>query len=71
MTAEHVRPVSDTEMRSTIGSVLSITLPDSANGQTIAKAGWNYFLLHGDGSGGIHNPTFTLNVLNASINALK
>ncbi len=63
-TYEHVRLASDT----TVGSG---TLLDSAAGQTIAKAGWNYFLLHGDGSEGVHNPSFTLDILNASIAALK
>jgi len=37
----------------------------------LVKAGWNYFLLEGDGSGGIHNPSFVQAVLNATINALK
>ena len=40
-------------------------------GQVIAKAGWNYFLLHGDGSEGVHNPSFTLTVINASLSALE
>ena len=49
----------------------ALCLPNqAANGQIIAKAGWNY-LLEGDGSGGIHNPTFTRDVINASIAALK
>jgi hypothetical protein len=38
---------------------------------TLVKVGWNYFLIHGDGSGGIHNPTFTFNVIKASIAAMK
>jgi len=37
----------------------------------LVKAGWNYFLIEGDGSEGIHNPSFTLEVLKATINALK
>ncbi|OGO19226.1 MAG: hypothetical protein A2144_08795, partial [Chloroflexi bacterium RBG_16_50_9] len=37
----------------------------------LIQAGWNYFLIHGDGSEGVHNPTFTNNVLDASIAALK
>ncbi|MEE8372737.1 MAG: carboxypeptidase regulatory-like domain-containing protein [Dehalococcoidia bacterium] len=61
---EHVRLASDTTVKD--GTLLS-----SDRGQTIAKAGWNYFLLHGDGSEGVHNPDFTLNVLNASIDALR
>ena len=42
-----------------------------APGDVLVKAGWNYNLLHSDGSGGIHNPAFTLNVANATIAALK
>jgi ribosomal protein L31 len=63
-TYEGVRLASDT-------AVNGGTLLDSAAGQLIAKAGWNYFLLHGDGSEGIHNPSFTLNVINASLDALQ
>ena len=37
----------------------------------LVKAGWNYFLLHGDGSEGIHNPSFSLDVIRASAAALK
>lgn len=37
----------------------------------LVRVGWNYFLLHGDGSEGVHNPSFTLNVLRASADALK
>jgi hypothetical protein len=36
----------------------------------LVKAGWNYFLIHGDGSGGIHNPSFTMDVIRATIAAL-
>lgn len=36
----------------------------------LVKVGWNYFLIHGDASGGIHNPAFTNEVLEASITAL-
>ena len=41
-----------------------------AEDDPLAKAGWNYFLLHGDGSHGIHNPSFTMDVIWASIDAL-
>ena len=37
----------------------------------LVKVGWNYFLIHGDGSEGIHNPAFVNAVLDASIAALK
>jgi len=36
----------------------------------LVKAGWNYFLIHGDGSGGVHNPSFIMDVIKASIAAL-
>jgi len=37
----------------------------------LVKAGWNFFLIEGDGSEGVHNPSFVFDVLNASIDALK
>ncbi|MBI4284268.1 MAG: carboxypeptidase regulatory-like domain-containing protein [Chloroflexi bacterium] len=37
----------------------------------LVKAGWNYFLIHGDSSKGIHNPAFVNAVLDASIAVLK
>lgn len=37
----------------------------------LVKAGWNYFLIHGDGSEGIHNPSFTLEVIVAAKEALE
>ena len=61
---EHVRLARDTE-------VAGGTLIDSDAGQFIAKAGWNYFLIEGDGSQGVHNPSFTLQVVRASVDALK
>jgi outer membrane protein assembly factor BamB len=33
----------------------------------LVRAGWNYFLIEGDQSKGIHNPTFVRNVLNATL----
>ncbi len=33
----------------------------------IVKAGWNYFLIEGDSSKGIHNPSFVTGVLNNTI----
>jgi len=38
---------------------------------SLAKAGWNFFLVEGDGSDGVHNPSFVLDVISASIDALK
>lgn len=33
----------------------------------LVKAGWNYILVHSDGSEGVHNPTFVFDVLEMSI----
>ena len=38
--------------------------------QELIKSGWNYGLIHNDGSGGIHNPTFAFATLVAGIEAL-
>jgi len=37
-----------------------------AANSNVAKASWNYLLLHGDDTKGIHNPSFVKNVLTAS-----
>ncbi|OGO42206.1 MAG: hypothetical protein A2137_04415 [Chloroflexi bacterium RBG_16_58_8] len=42
-----------------------------ATGDALVQAGWNYFLVHGDSSKGVHNPEFVRGVLDASIKALK
>jgi hypothetical protein len=39
--------------------------------QELIKSGWNYGLIHNDGSGGIHNPTFAFATLVAGIEALE
>ncbi|MEW6141755.1 MAG: carboxypeptidase regulatory-like domain-containing protein [Chloroflexota bacterium] len=66
----HTVQVTEAEVQlgdiTTDGKIQVIPLTDP-----LVKAGWNYFLIHGDGSGGIHNPTFTFNVIKASIAALK
>jgi len=33
----------------------------------MTRAAWNYFLLHGDGSEGVHNPGFVQDVINATM----
>jgi hypothetical protein len=43
----------------------------SPAGQLIAKTGWNYWLIHGDGSEGVHNPSFTFDVIDAAPAALE
>lgn len=37
---------------------------------TLVKAGWNYALVEGEGSFGIHNPTYVLSILNNTLNQL-
>jgi hypothetical protein len=37
----------------------------------VVRAGWNYFLIHGDSSDGVHNPKFSRTVLLATLDALK
>jgi len=69
-TYEHVRLGGDTQVKDSSGNALG-TLLESPGGQLIAKAGWNFFLIEGDGSEGVHNPSFTFEILNASMDALK
>lgn len=40
-------------------------------GDPIVRASWNYFLFHGDGSKGVHNPRFYRTVILATLEALK
>jgi hypothetical protein len=37
----------------------------------VPKANWNYELVAQDGSRGVHNPSFTFNVLSATLSALN
>ena len=37
----------------------------------LAKAGWNYFMIHSDKSHGVHNPAFVSSALDVSIFAVK
>ncbi|MFZ2492977.1 MAG: hypothetical protein WA208_15955 [Thermoanaerobaculia bacterium] len=37
----------------------------------VAKAGWNYWMVHSDGSEGVHNPTFVKKALDVSLFAVK
>jgi hypothetical protein len=54
VTYEHLRLASDTAVKDSGGNEIG-TLLSSDAGQLIAKAAWNYFLVEGDGSHGIHN----------------
>lgn len=60
------------EYYSQIGSVLdSAGKPVLATGDVIIRAAWNWFLIEGDDSFGIHNPRFARTVLLATLDALK
>jgi hypothetical protein len=37
----------------------------------LAKAGWNYFVIHSDGSEGVHNPGFVNSALDLSLYAVR
>ncbi len=69
--ASHSVSLSEAEVRlgdiTTDGKAATI-IP--ANDKLVL-AGWNYFLVHGDSSKGVHNPAFVNDVLDASIRALK
>jgi hypothetical protein len=67
---EHVNLARGTDVIDSGGNSVGTLLASDA-GQLIAKAGWNYFLIEGDGSEGVHNPSFTLEVVSASTDALK
>jgi hypothetical protein len=42
----------------------------SVTDPAVAKAGWNYFMVHADKSHGVHNPTFTLSALDVALFAV-
>jgi hypothetical protein len=61
-----------TQVQVQLGDVTSDgKTPIIAPSDNLVKAGWNYFLVHGDGSEGVHNPSWINQILDASINALK
>lgn len=62
---EDLQLASDTKV-GTEGNILS-----STNGQVIAKAAWNYFLIDADGSHGVHNPNYTNEVIRVAIEKLN
>ena len=60
------------EFHSQIGSVMDASGKSViATGDVIIRAGWNFFLIEGDDSFGIHNPRFARTVLLATLDALK
>lgn len=44
-----------------------VNLLESVQGQMIAKAGWNYYMLDHDGSYGAHSPNLALEIIESSI----
>ena len=57
---------------SQLGSVMDASgRPVFATADPIVRAGWNYFLIEGDDSFGVHNPRFARTVLLATLDALK
>ncbi|MBI2850470.1 MAG: carboxypeptidase regulatory-like domain-containing protein [Chloroflexi bacterium] len=66
----HTVILSEAEVRlgdiTTDGTSTVIALTDN-----LVKVGWNYFLIHGDGSEGVHNPAFINAVIDTSIAALR
>jgi len=65
-TVYNVRLASDTSVFPAGGAPGSTSLLDSYGGQLLARAGWNMYLLHADGSHGIHNPGFVQAILQAT-----
>lgn len=57
---------------SQLGSVADAAgKPVFATSDPIVRAGWNFFLIEGDDSFGVHNPRFARTVLLATLDALK
>jgi hypothetical protein len=73
---EHVRMAGDTKIwepgndPDDPGEYTPANLLDSSRGEIIGKAGWNYWAVDHDGSYGIHNPSFTDEMLNKARIAL-
>ena len=60
------------EFYSQIGSVMDAAgKPVLATGDVVIRAAWNFFLIEGDDSFGVHNPRFARTVLLATLEALK
>jgi cytochrome c553 len=66
----HTMSLTEAEVRlgdiTTDGTKVLIATTDA-----LVKVGWNYFLIHGDASEGVHNPAFVNAVIDASIAALR
>lgn len=46
-------------------------LPSFPTSDLLIRAGWNFWLLEGDGSFGVHNPRFYRQVVLTTLDALK
>jgi len=69
---EDAHSIQTTKLEGQLGEITSNgTAPVIPITDPLLKAGWNYYLIHGDASMGIHNPSFSFEVLGASIDALK
>ncbi|MFH1651843.1 MAG: hypothetical protein ABID87_07090, partial [Chloroflexota bacterium] len=68
---ESPHTLSMTEVQVQLADITDGTNPLVSASDALVKAGWNYFLIHGDGSEGVHNPAFVNDVLDATIAALK
>ena len=53
-----------------LGDITSGGKPAVPTTDILVKVGWNYFLVTGDSSYGIHNPAWVNDLLNNSIEAL-
>jgi hypothetical protein len=63
---------SGREFNSQIGSVMDASgTPVLATSDIVIRAAWNWFLIEGDDSFGVHNPRFARTVLLATLEALK
>ncbi len=67
--ASHSMSLTEAEVR--LGDITTDGKNLISTSDVLVKVGWNYFLIHGDASEGVHNPAFINNVLDASIEALK
>ncbi|MBI4266983.1 MAG: hypothetical protein HY668_01280 [Chloroflexi bacterium] len=71
-TGETPHTVSMRELEVQLGDVTTDgTAPLIPREDILVRVGWNYFLIHGDNTGGIHNPGFVKEVIQASLKALK
>jgi mono/diheme cytochrome c family protein len=64
MTAVDVLQPDDPNPPVVVGQLYDVAAPE------LVKAGWNYWLIENDGSGGVHNPSYAFGVLVAGIQAL-